>query len=340
MFEALIGNQPVKLFISKLLQNGRFPNAMLFAGPEGVGKKAFALETAKAFVCAAGGCAECAACRRSSRLNFPNPEKRDEFKEVIFTDHPDVGMILPYNRNILVDAVRGLEAQAHFRPYEARARVFIIENADKMNDAASNALLKTLEEPAPTSYLILVSSRPDSLLQTIRSRCQMIRFAPVVAREIEEHLTRTGQFTTDDAALAARLSGGSVAKALATDIEKMRAAREAMLGVIENAVHKRVAAVLETSERMNDAKNKDDFEDNLAILESVIRDVWLLNNGTASDLLTNADLVGRLQELSSHADSAMLASWMSEIELMREHFIVNINRKIATDAFFVGMAGV
>ncbi|MEP7211552.1 MAG: DNA polymerase III subunit [Acidobacteriota bacterium] len=340
MFETLIGNEPVKSFISKLLQTGRFPNAILFAGPSGVGKRAFALETAKAFVCSGGGCGECAACRRAGRLTIPKPDKRDDFKEVTFTEHPDVGMVVPFNRNILVDAIRNLETEAHFRPYEAQARVFIVDNADKMNDAASNALLKTLEEPATTSYLILVTSRPDSLLQTIRSRCQTIRFAPVAANEIERHLIDSGKFAADDAAFAARLSGGSVAKAIGTDVEKMRAARDAMLGVIENVLTKRVAAALQTAERMNDAKNKDDFEENLGVLEGLIRDAWLLRNGADSSSLTNADISVRLQTISSGANSATLAAWLSEIELMREHFVVNINRKIATDACFVEMAGV
>ena len=322
MFETLIGNQPVKSFIARLLQNGRFPNAMLFAGPSGV------------------GCGECAACQRAGRLTIPKSDKRDDFKEVIFTEHPDVGMIVPFNRNILVDSIRNLETEAHFRPYEARARVFIVDNADKMNDAASNALLKTLEEPASTSYLILVTSRPDSLLQTIRSRCQTIRFAPVAAKEIESHLIASGKFAADDAAFAARLSGGSVAKAIGTDVEKMRAARDAMLGVIENVLTKRVAAALQTAERMNDAKNKDDFEENLGILESLIRDVWLLSNGAAADSLTNADIAASLRSIASGANPSSFARWINEIELMREHFAVNINRKIATDAFFVEMANV
>ena len=340
MFESLIGNAPVKLFISKLLANGRFPNTMLFAGPDGIGKRAFALETAKAFVCTGGGCGDCAACQRAGRLTIPKPDKRDDFKEVIFTEHPDVGVVVPYNRNILVDAIRDLETQSHFRPYEARARVFIVDNADKMNDAASNALLKTLEEPASTSYLILVTSRPDSLLPTIRSRCQTLRFAPVPIAEIERYLIDAAKLPAGDAAFAARMSGGSIAKALATDIAKTRQARDAMLGVVEDALVRRVAPMLHTAERMNDAKHKDDFEANLSILEGVVRDVWLLSNGASEESLMNADIADRLRASAAEGNSARFAAWMLEIELMRERFAVNINRKIAADSLFVKMAGV
>jgi DNA polymerase-3 subunit delta' len=341
MFANLIGNQPAKLFVAKLLKQRRFPNAILFAGPDGVGKKAFALETARAFVCTKDGvepCTECAACDRAQRLNIPKPDKRDEFKEVIFTDHPDVGMVVPYNRNILVDAIRDLEKEARYRPFEAAARVFIIDEADKMNDAASNALLKTLEEPAASSHIILISSRPDSLLPTIRSRCQMLRFAPVAAAEIEEHLVRNDVCSAEDAAFAARVAGGSVAKAKEADVGKIRDARSAMLGLVGDALRHNIAPVLQTAERMNDAKNKDDLEANLSILEGLIRDVWLLTNGGDASGLINADIAGELASFATRAEAKVLALWMEEIERLREQFIVNINRKVATDALVVKMA--
>jgi len=341
MFENLIGNQPVKSFISRILESGRFPNAILFAGPDGIGKKAFAIETAKAFICRGCGfnaCGTCAACQRAGNFNIPKPDKREDFKEVFFSEHPDVGMIVPFNRNILVDAIRKLEGEAHFRPYEARARVFIIDDADKMNDAASNALLKTLEEPAATSFIILISSRPDSLLPTIRSRCQTLRFAPVPIAEIEARLAAAGKFSAEDAAFAARMSGGSIAKAFSVNVEKLRQARDAMLGVIENALAGNAATILQTAERMNDAKNRDDFEGNLDILESLIHDIWLLTNDSNPEALVNSDIGVHLHNLASRRESTRISSWLTDIELMRERFAVNINRKIATDALFISMA--
>lgn len=338
MFESLIGNQHVKLLMSKLLTKARFPNALLLAGPDGVGKKAFALETAKALVCPNRGCSACTACSRVARLNIPVSDKRDDFKTVFFTDHPDVGIVVPYNRNVLVDAIRVLEAEARFRPYEAAARVFIIDDADKMNDAASNALLKTLEEPALTTFIMLVSSRPDSLLPTVRSRCQTIRFGPVAAGDIQEYLQASGKFDGPEAAVVARLSGGSVARALTLNIAKIRSARDMMLGVIENALNGRTAAVLKTSERLNDAKNKDDFEENFDTLESLIRDIWLLSLSVDAESLANADLLSRLRPISDTTSSATIAGWLAEIALLRDRFAVNINRKIAADALFIKMA--
>ena len=90
-------------------------------------------------------------------------------------------MVVAPKRVLLVDQMRQIEREANYRPYEGKARMFLIEDADKLNDSSANALLKVLEEPPPTSHMILMTSRPAMLLPTIRSRCQMIRFSPVAA---------------------------------------------------------------------------------------------------------------------------------------------------------------
>ena len=259
---------------------------------------------------------------------------------MIFSEHADIGLVIHYGKNILVDAVRSLEAEANFRPFEARARFFIIDNADRMNEEASNALLKTLEEPSPTSHIFLVSSRPSALLPTIRSRCQTLRFAPVDARQIEGFLEGKKQFSVADAALLSKLARGSVGRALNLDLTKYRERREAMLKVLESLTSKiDRAALLKAAEEMNDAKNKEYYEDFLETLETLIHDVWTLRLGREE--IVNADIKERLEKLaeSAAADSKRLAAWLTEIETLRENFTVNVNRKIATDALFMRMSG-
>lgn len=322
---------------------GRVPNSMLFSGVEGVGKKRFALEIAKAFVCrdrqGLSACGKCPSCRRVDSFAYPKSENKDDYKRVFFTEHPDVGLVVAHNKNILVDAIRELEREAYFRPYEAQARFFIIEDADKMNDAASNALLKTLEEPAQTSHIFLISSRPDSMLQTIHSRCQVIRFAGLEMIDIEQFLLKTEKFSPVDAGLMARLCGGSLGRALAMDVEKFYARREAMMTVVQSAIFGGGrAALLQTAEAMNDAKNKETYESSLETLQALIRDVWILRIGGDPENIVNFDLVERLEKLASLSDPARLAGWLTEIELLRESLLVNVNRKIATGALFTQMA--
>lgn len=343
MFPNLLGNSGAKELLTRFVTTGRVPNALLFAGPEGVGKKQFAIDLARAFVCQSpngvAGCGECPACKRAGIFDLPKSDKGEDYDRVFVSEHPDVGMVVPFKRNLRVGAIRDLEKEAYYRPFEANARFFIIDDADKMTDAASNALLKTLEEPAATSHIILISSRPDTLLPTIRSRAQIVRFAPVAADEIETFLAVNVLHSREDARLAARLSDGSIGRAFSIDLAKFRVQRQLMLRVLENAVTEPDrASLLRAGEQMNEAKNKDDYEDVLALLEGLIRDVWLLKNGADEPQIRNADILAELSRFAENASSPKLASWLNEIETLRENFAVNINRKIATDALFMKMS--
>jgi len=345
MFEKFIGNNQIKENLKRLIEQKRVPHSLLFVGAEGIGKKQFALEVAKTFVCQnpkmSEACDICSACRRADKFVFPKFDDRDAFKRVIFSEHSDVGLVIPFNKNILVDAIRELETEANFRPFEAEVRFFLIDEADKMNESASNALLKTLEEPAPTTYLFLITSRPDALLPTISSRCQTVRFAPIEPEQIEKHLLASKKISPADAELLSKLAAGSVGHALETNLEKFRGRRETMLRVLESLlVTKDRAALLRAAEEMNDPKNKDEYETRLEILQTLIHDVWSLRLGGTKKNLVNIDISQNLEKLSARVDHKIFPVWLTEIETLRERLNVNINRKIAADALFMQMANV
>ncbi|MBP6003775.1 MAG: DNA polymerase III subunit delta' [Pyrinomonadaceae bacterium] len=344
MFKDLIGNGPIKDVLRRFVSHRRVPNSLIFAGDEGVGKRQFALELAKALICLeptdGEACDVCAACRRADRFTLPKSDDKDAHERVQWSDHPDVGTVIPYNRNILVKAVRHLETEANFRPYEARSRFFIIDDADKMNDSASNALLKTLEEPPATSHIFLICSRPDSMLATIRSRCQLLRFAPVESVEIERYLISERAFSHDEARLAASLAHGSVGRAVSINVEQMRKRREKMLGVVSEAIGSGDwAALLRSAEEINDAKNKDHFEEYMDILQSLVHDIWSIGVSGDPKRIVNTDLAPILSELARNSNRSDLSKWLADIDTVRQNLIVNINRKVATDAMFVSMAG-
>lgn len=343
MFDKIIGNNHLKDVFKRLLVSKRLPHSLLFVGEEGVGKRAFALELAKAFACqnpqAGEACDVCGACKRADRFDFPKSDDRDNHKKVIFSDHSDIGLVIPYNRNILVPAIRNLEEEANFRPFEAAGRFFIIDNAEKMNEESSNALLKTLEEPSETTYIFLITSRPASLLPTIRSRCQIVRFAPLEPKQIEGYLEGSKHFSIEDAELLSKLSHGSIGRALDLDLGRFRERRELLLKALESLLaSQNRAALLKIAEEINDAKNKEYYEDYLEILQTLIHDVWTLRLGQTEEKIINADLKDKLKRLSENAESRRLAAWLTEIETLRANLAVNVNRKIATDALFVQMA--
>jgi DNA polymerase III subunit delta' len=342
MFDTLVGNERAKETLRRMLGQGRVPSALLFAGEEGLGKKLFALELARALNCRSRrgveACGVCPACARVGRVQYPKDDK-DEYKKIIWTDHPDVGFVLPYNHNIYIHAIREVERESNFRPMEGAARVFIIEHAEGMADPSSNALLKTLEEAPPTSHIVLVTSRPASLLPTIRSRCQTVRFAPLAADELEGHLVREGKRAGEEARLAAQLSSGRPGIALALNLDDYRSRRDAMFGVVEALASggDRVR-LLRAAEELGDAKNKDEYEPRLDALEILVRDLWLLSLGGAEGRLVNGDLRERLARLASGVPPARASRWLLRIEELRGQLAVNVNRRAATDALFLTMS--
>jgi DNA polymerase-3 subunit delta' len=345
MFNRLVGNQTGKAVLTRLVKAGRVPNSLIFAGRDGVGKQQFAVELARTFICteptAERPCDKCPACGRIGPLAIPESveKKKDEFQKVFFGGHGDLGTVLPYKRTILVNAIRDLEKHANFLPNEARARFFIIDDADKMNDEASNALLKTLEEPPPTSHIILITSKPDSLSATIRSRCQLIRFGPVPTDEIEKYLIGERAFSPDEAKLAARLSAGSVGRALSINAGDFRAIRDRMIGVLRDAILTgSIASMLQTSEAINSAKLKESFEESIDVLQSLIHDIWTIRISGDCSRVVNIEIEEELAELAKASGRMRLDQWIGEIDKMRENFAVNINRRVATDALFVSMA--
>lgn len=347
MLSNLVGNSNAKQTLKRLLANRRLPNSLLFTGPDGVGKRQSALEIARTAICDSRtdngeACGVCANCKRINEANVPTvtDKNKDDFRTVFFTNHRDVATVVPYKNFILVDAIRDLEKEANFRPFEAKARFFIIDDADKMNDQAANALLKTLEEPPATSYIFLITSRPDSLLPTIRSRCQTLRFAPVATDDIEHYLINERAYHHHEAALAARLARGSIGRAVTIDTVAFRAQRTRMFDVLKHSLESGDrAAMLKISEELNEAKNKEHFAENLDILESLIHDAWSLGVSNDKTRFVNTDLEDELTRLAQNSVTTHLPDWLKLIEAMRENFLVNINRKVATDAMFMTMAG-
>lgn len=179
------------------LSSGCFPHALLLSGPRGVGKEQLARRLAAALVCdseevSGRPCGACPSCRLSRAGT-----------------HPDIHWLTPEEEGkaIRIDAVRDLIGRSALTTQARGMRVFVISPADAMNRAAANALLKTLEEPVPSSVLVLVSSSPHRLPATIRSRCQGVTLKAVQMAVAAAWLKKTG--TSDDAENALSLAGGA-----------------------------------------------------------------------------------------------------------------------------------
>ena len=239
-FERVIGQPTAMETLARALTRGQVHHAYRFEGPDGVGKELAAIAFAQALVCTGGvrlGCGACDSCHRAERKNEQDPK---------VPMHPDVVLIgrgvyppeliggKKEATEISVEQVRRVVlTRAAFAPHEGRAQVFIIRRAEELSISAASALLKTLEEPRPGTHFVLVSSQPELLLDTIRSRSLPIRFGPLADEALTAILTAHGVDSARIPGLC-ELAGGSADLALELcDPERSAAREEFVTGMLE-----------------------------------------------------------------------------------------------------------
>jgi DNA polymerase III gamma/tau subunit len=185
MFAHLLGNQKIQSYLSQGLAKNTLPHALLFSGISGVGKALFARALA------------------ASLLNV-DPSKLE--------NHPDFHWFKPESKSGLhtIDSLRVLIDEVHNGSFDRQGKVFVIDEADRMQTASANALLKTIEEPNPDTTLILISQRKNDVLPTIRSRCSCLAFMPLADEEVGTFLKSRNRSEK-----WAKFAQGSLEKALA-----------------------------------------------------------------------------------------------------------------------------
>jgi DNA polymerase-3 subunit delta' len=332
-FSTLIGNDRIRKLLARSVGEGRIAQSLLMAGPRGVGKYRFAISLAQALNCdqvrAGDACGDCIPCRKIAR-----------------NEHADVRTILRESQDpsfkkesksqfIKIDQVREMAQQAQFRPYEGRRRVFIIDEAEWLRHEAANSLLKTLEEPPDTSLIILITSKPFSLLDTIRSRCLMLSFAPLTAAEIEQHL-RTTDTPSEETHLRARLAGGSIGRAIELDLAAYRAMRSLLLDLVETLAFSHDSIkLLSTAEYLGRKLDRDGFERHLDALMVLLGDLFHLKLSNPGCSLINDDIVARLAPVAESLTVDQITTWSDRIEQIFLGLPRNVNRQLAIEALLV-----
>lgn len=328
-FAKLIGNERNKKILQRLLERGRIASTFIFAGPDGVGKRQFALTMAKAANCqkapidgfAIDSCDECIRCRRIDAGTYG-----------------DVVSIQPEGQFIKIAQTRALTADIYFRPREGRQRFFMLDDAERMREEAANSLLKTLEEPPPTSTVVLLTSRPEALLPTIRSRAQRLNFAPLSILEMEKYLSANYPRSADDTGLLARMTEGRIGQATVFDLSVYRQQRRALLEMIELiASGDSRFRLLKAAEYLG-KKEKEDFENELNLLTSLLRDLVLLSVGRSREEIVNIDVADHLRELAAKIGLLRLMDCVEKFGELRANLRININRQIATEAALLELA--
>jgi DNA polymerase-3 subunit delta' len=324
---SILGHRRLLPLLRQAVARGRVPQSLLFAGPEGVGKRTVAVALAQALNCptriAAGGddaCGRCPVCLRIARGQFTDVVRLDR------GDHASI-KIEPLRERVL-DVVG-------YRPFEGARRVFIIDNADDLTEQAQDALLKTLEEPPPSATLMLVTAFPDSLRPTIQSRCRRLRFGPLVEEDVVRVLVERAGIDAAKAKTLATVSAGSVSRALAAAGDDLEEDRGAALAVITAAHAGRLDGRLRAATDLAqfDAKTRRAREAlgaRLSVVGSLLRDLALLSTRSAVPL-ANADFQAQLERCVAGFDPDRLEQGFAAITEAERALDGNASPKIVAD---------
>jgi DNA polymerase-3 subunit delta' len=213
-FNDILGQETAIEMISRAYESERLPHGLIFAGPVGVGKATTARALATLFLCekpkGVEPCGKCASCELMSAEPDPtHPDFHVVYRQLIRLEK-EKSKAIELPKDVIVDF---LVAPANHTAQLNRGKVFVVEEAELMNAHAQNALLKTLEEPSRATLIILLTDQPHALLPTIRSRCQIVRFAPLDGKIVQRELEKR-QIDKGAAAAAAVLTEGSLGLAL------------------------------------------------------------------------------------------------------------------------------
>ncbi|MFH1752723.1 MAG: DNA polymerase III subunit delta' [Candidatus Omnitrophota bacterium] len=298
-------------FLTASMEKDRLSGSLLFFGPDSVGKSTAALMVAKALNCCMGSpsysCDSCTSCRKIDGKN-----------------HPDVHWIVPEGagNKIKIERIRALKENMALKPFEGKAKFFIIEDADQLSDSAANSLLKILEEPPKDSYIILISDDLYKILPTIRSRCQWVLFSQARPDDLKSFLAKERKMPEKEALLLARLSEGRIGKAI-----KMKEA-----GSIEwkNEVIDRFTEdnIIFHEDPLFFDNKREEMLGIMDVLVSWYRDIFILSNGRDRSLVVNADRIEELESRSRSLSADNVNNILREVLQARSDIAGNVNPKL------------
>lgn len=351
----VVGQPRVVDVLRRAVAADRVAHAYLFHGPDGTGKRVAALALAQALQCErrqpgeGDACGACTPCHKVERMLHPDVHvylaqptsatvedvsarlqvlAADPYSEVSYRRRPDLsdpeksGNLKPFYK---VDRVREINRDLRFTPSEGKFKVAVLTDADTMNASAANAFLKSLEEPTPRTTLVLTASRPDTLLPTIISRCQRLRFDPLAPDDIAAALQARGAAEGPHAGLLARMADGSLTQALdLAGSEQLGARREQVLQFLRLSFGWRVSELEPLVQEM--AKlGREPLRDSLHLMLTWIRDVLLMRTQGAAAPIVNVDQQPAVEAFVRNLPDARLADMAALVEHALALLASNVN---------------
>ncbi len=340
-FDDLVDQErPVRL-IKSALRAGRIPQAFLFTGPKGTGKKTAALALAMTCNCRAAGDTRDQGSPNQALDTRLQQYKKDpcgkcrSCQKISGGTHPDIHMVKPVGNIIKVEQIRSLCRRLALKPNEASVRLAVVDNAHLMNAEAGNTLLKTLEEPPDSTVFVLTAPQTEDLLPTIVSRCRHIRFNPISNQHLAAFIiSKYGTDPNTSEAMAA-MAGGSFANASAMAESNWIKKRNWIVDQLEFLSQNSIRHALAFSEKLS--KNKNGLTDAFAIMKIWYRDMVVAKISPKN--VFNKDLLEKLQHSSSNITIEKTLSNFNAIERAERNILSSANARITLDALVLKLFG-
>jgi len=307
----IIGQAKTIGMLSGIIERHRVASSYLFCGEPGIGKKATAVNFAKALNCLKP---ESPATGQSShRARIDACDECDSCVKIEARTHPDFLLVSPEDRQIRIEEIRMIDDALSFKPFEGKKKIVIVDDAETMNISAANAFLKTLEEPPEESVIILVSSKPDMLPPTIRSRCSRINFAPLPEDSCKEILGR--KIPGNNIELLARLSMGRPGMALSNDLLEERTW---FLDLFNGML----------SAGKDGWTSREDMERWFEHVLPLFRDMAVFKITGDRSRLINSDMDDHLDRLTNSVDLKVIITIYGKLSQLRRLLMFNLNKSI------------
>ncbi len=322
-WDEIAGHEEQKKALRTMLHEGRMPHALLFAGPDGIGKKMLAHVLAAAVLCEGqdGPCGSCASCQ-ALRLG----------------SHPDYLEVMPEKNGksaaqIRIEAIRAMQVQVSRYPVLSKRRVVLIDDADRMNEAAENSLLKTLEEPEGPVTFILVTSARSALLDTILSRCMPVNFDMLGTKNIVKVLLQHDVPATEADELAA-LADGSLGRALTLFGHEGLQLRNEVLNFLKALPHLSMERIWTKSAEMGE-RDREILREWFLYLNMMLRDLLVLMEDGASPLLYHQDIRSDLLALLPIFPEDRIFRLLAEVREVQKRLLSNVSLRLLLEGFFI-----
>ena len=306
-FENIIGQDSSIRIIKELIRQSRFQGGYLFTGPEGVGKRISGITLAKALNCQnaqADSCDSCLSCLKIDR-----------------NEHPDVHFLDAHNfDSIKIEDIRQLKKDIFLKAYEAKIKVFIIDNAHNLTPEAANALLKVLEEPPGDSLIILITSQQRLLFKTVVSRCKILRFSALNRELVRGILEKDYDIDKQVSHFLAYFSEGRLGFALKLHKEGLFSDKGRIVDTFIIRKRLDIGGL--------DVEKREDVRKVLSVLICWFRDLYLIKAGIREGELVNLDQVDILLKVADSYSVPELEYIMQSISDSRLYLERNANIKL------------